>query len=106
MYMPANAIGAVVFVAFAEAAEDTLITPLWMIAAIVLSVILIAATPPIPGANCMAYTMIISILGIDKHFIILALLFDILFSSFATALNQLMHQMEMIIQAVSTIEWE
>ena len=99
MYMPANAIGAAIFVAYAEAVSDAHITILWMLTAIVLSVILIAATPPIPGANCMAYMMIITILGIDKHFIIIALIFDILFSSFSTAANQLMLHMEMVNQA-------
>ena len=47
----------------------------------------------------MAYMVIISVLGIDQQFIILALLFDILFSSFSTAINQIMLHMEMIIQA-------
>lgn len=99
LYMPANAMGAVAFVLFAEAATGMHISVLWLFGAIILSVVLIAATPPIPGANCMAYMMIISLLGINQQYIILALIYDILFSSFATAANQLMLQMEIVVQA-------
>ena len=102
LYMPANVIGAICFVIYAASAGDVEVTPLWVVLAVVYSVILIAATPPIPGANFLAYMVMIPELGINKEFVVIVLIFEVFFGPFAVAANQLMLQMEMVLQADKT----
>lgn len=99
MYMPINVAAALVYVVMVAINTDVQITPVWMVMAIILTVLLIVATPPIPGANFLPYMIIISQLGIEGKYLIGALLFDVLIGSFAVAVNQIMLQMEMTMQA-------
>ncbi len=57
------------------------------------------ATPPVPGANLLAYIIIFGQLGIPGKALIDAMIFDILFGIFASAANQTVLQMDLIIQA-------
>lgn len=99
LFMPANTIGVIVFLSYASTHSDIQITLIWLVQAVVLSVLLIVATPPIPGANFLAYMVIISMLGIDSWHLPIAMIFDILYAPISSAVNQFTLQMDMIAQA-------
>ena len=99
LYMPASTIGTVTFVVFAAVRSGIEMTPIWVVTAIALSMILLVAGPPIPGVNLLSYVVIMDQLGIGKEYVIAAMIFDVLFSAFASAANQMMLQLDMILQA-------
>ncbi|MBQ1331378.1 MAG: hypothetical protein IIY36_00485, partial [Lachnospiraceae bacterium] len=97
--MPVNVIGTLMFTMYSAAKYSLAISPGWLIIAVVLSVVLFVATPPVPGANLLAYIIIFGQLGIPGKALIDAMIFDILFGIFASAANQTVLQMDLIIQA-------
>ena len=99
LYMPASIIGMISFILYAAVRSNIVITPVWMLTAIIFSLILLVAAPPIPGINLLSYVVIIGQLGIGKEYVIAAMIFDILFNLFASAANQMMLQMDLILQA-------
>ena len=99
LYMPASIVGMIAFVVFAALRDGVAITPVWILTAIVFALILLVAAPPIPGVNLLSYVVIIGQLGIGKEYVIAAMIFDILFNAFASAANQSMLQLDMIMQA-------
>ena len=99
LYMPASTIGTVTFVVFAAVRSGIEMTPIWVVTAIALSMILLVAGPPIPGVNLLSYVVIMDQLGIGKEYVIAAMIFDVLFSAFASAANQMMLQLDMLLQA-------
>lgn len=99
LYMPVSMIGMVSFVIYAAYTSGTPVTPLWLINAIIFAVILLVAAPPIPGVNLLSYVVIIEQLNIAREFVIAAMIFDIIFDLFASAANQMMLQMDLMIQA-------
>ena len=99
LYMPVSAIGMISFVIYAAFRSGIAITPVWMLTAAIFALILLVAAPPIPGVDLLSYVVIIGQLGIDNRFIIAAMIFDIVFNLFASAANQMMLQMDLILQA-------
>ena len=78
LLMPANVIGTLMFTLFAAARYQVPVSAGWLLAAMVLSVVLFVATPPVPGANLLAYIMIFAELQIPSTALIDAMIFDIL----------------------------
>ena len=99
LYMPVSAIGTIVFMVFTAMKYDIHTSPIWYVMAVVLAVVLFVATPPVPGANLLAYTVIFAQLGIPGQALIDAMIFDIIFGIFASAGNQLLLQLELILQS-------
>lgn len=99
LYMPANVIGTLIFTVYAATVYEVEITVGWIIVAMVLAVVLFVATPPVPGANLLAYIMIFAQLQIPPDALIDAMIFDILFGVFAAAANQTLLQVELLLQA-------
>lgn len=99
LYMPMSMIGMISFVLYAAGRSGIVITPVWMITAIVFALILLVAAPPIPGINLLSYVVIIGQLGLGNEYIIAAMIFDIIFNLFASAANQMMLQLDLILQA-------
>ena len=99
MYMPANVVGTLLFIMYAAVRSDVTISPLWMSLSVILAVVLFAATPPIAGANFLAYIVMIATFGISKDFLMLALIYEIIYGIFASAFNQFFVQMELTLQA-------
>lgn len=99
LYMPISMIGMIAFVISAAYLSETPITPVWMITAVVFALILLVAAPPIPGVNLLSYVVIIEQLDIAREYVIAAMMFDIMFDLFASATNQMMLQMDLMIQA-------
>ena len=84
---------------YAAIRSDVTISPLWMLLSVALAVILFVATPPIPGANFLAYIVMITMLGINGDFLMLALIYEIIYGTFASAANQSFVQLELALQA-------
>lgn len=99
LYMPASMAGMMAFVLYSAFRSGIIITPLWMLTAIVFALILLVAAPPIPGVNLLSYIVIMGQLGIDNNYIIAAMIFDIIFNMFASAANQTMLQLDLVLQA-------
>lgn len=99
LYMPVSAVGMISFVIYAAIESAMPITPVWMLSAVVFALILLIAAPPIPGVDLLSYVVIIGQLGISRKFIIAAMIFDIVFNLFASAANQMMLQLDLVLQA-------
>ena len=99
LYMPISAVGTIVFTLFVAREEGVQGSSLWYLSAIVMSVVVFVATPPVPGANLLAYVVLFSILKIPVDALLDAMIFDIVFGIFAGAGNQAVLQLEMVRQA-------
>ena len=96
LYMPVSAVGTIVFTLFAARMVDVEVNMAWYLAAIAMVVVVFVATPPVPGANLLAYVMLFSTLGVPENALVDAMIFDIIFGIFAAAANQFMLQVEMV----------
>ncbi|MBQ9272375.1 MAG: cation:dicarboxylase symporter family transporter [Mogibacterium sp.] len=99
LYMPVSMIGMISFVIYASYRSHIVMTPMWMLTAIVFALILLVAAPPIPGVNLLSYVVIMGQLGIGREYVIAAMIFDIIFNLFASAANQMMLQADLVLQA-------
>ena len=99
LYMPISVIGTLVFTIYIASKYQIEATALWYLTAVVLSVVLFVSTPPVPGANLLAYIVIFAQLGIPAEARFNAMIFDIIFGIVASAANLTMLQMDMIHQA-------
>ena len=100
--MPTSAIGICVFVFFVAQMQHTDVTFLWVISAVALSVILAVATPPLNGANLLAFVVAFAYLGLSDDAFLTVMVFDILFSVLCIACDQAILQLETITQASRT----
>lgn len=71
----------------------------WMLIAVIISVILAIASPPIPGGTLTCYTVMFTQLGIPAEALAVALALDVLFDFMATALNMVLLELELAQQA-------
>lgn len=99
LYLPVSIIGTVLFTFYAAMEFNVKGGIIWIITVVILSVILFAATPPIPGANLLAFTVIFAALKIPGVALTDAMVFDIVYGIFSSAANQLLLQMELVLQA-------
>lgn len=99
LYMPASIIGTLIFTISAAYKYQDSISIGWLCIAVVLSVVMVVAAPPVPGSNLLAYIMIFSQLGIPNIALIAAMSFDLLYGIFAAAANQAVLQMDLVLQA-------
>ena len=99
MYMPMNCVGALTFSIFAAIHYNIAFSNPWFITLILLSVLLSVAAPPVPGVDLLAYIVIFAQLGIPGTAMIDAMIFDVAFSLIASAGNQLLLQLDLILQA-------
>ena len=99
LYMPTSAIGIGVFVLFAAKAQNVAIDQMWLLAAAGLAIVLAVATPPLNGANLLAFVVAFSYLGIPDAAFLDVMVFDIVFGVPCIALDQSMMQLETILQA-------
>ena len=99
LYMPVSAIGTLIFTIYAAKVYHVNVDIFWFICAIIFAVILFVATPPVPGANLLAYVVFFNWLGIPGEALMDAMIFDIVFGILAGAGNQLLLQVELVLQA-------
>ena len=99
LFMPASIMGTLAVTVFSAREYGVDATFTWYLTAIVLDVLLFVATPPVPGANLLAYIALYQVLGIPADAFLDAMIFDIVFGLLATAANQTLLQLEMMHQA-------
>jgi len=99
LYMPINVVGTLILTIFAAVHFQVAISPGWLLVAWLLSIIMFVATPPVPGANLLAYIMIFDFLTVPDVVLIDAMIFEVLFGIFASAGNQTMLLMDLILQS-------
>jgi Na+/H+-dicarboxylate symporter len=99
LYMPVSAIGTLMFTIYIAVKDGLVLSIGWIVVAVVLSVALCVATPPVPGASLLSYIVIFQELGIPQEALIDAMIFDILFGIFSGAANQMLLQLDLILQA-------
>ena len=99
LYMPINVVGTLVLTIFGAIQFSVPISAGWLLLAGLMAVIMFVATPPVPGANLLAYIMIFNLLGIPDIVLIDAMIFEVMFGIFASAGNQAMLQIDLILQA-------
>lgn len=96
---PTCAVGVFIFTTFVAQQLDMQIDQIWFTAAAAMSVVLAVATPPLSGANLLAFVAAFSYLGIPSSTFLEAMVFDIVFGVVSIALDQALLQLETILQA-------
>lgn len=99
LYMPVSAIGTLIFTMYLLNVFQIRLGLAWQILTVLLVEVLFVATPPVPGANLLAFSALFSWIGIPKEAILDAMIFDIIFGFFASAANLTLLQMEITQQA-------
>lgn len=99
LYMPASIMGTLVFTVFSAHMHDVTTSIMWFVVAVVLDVLLFVATPPVPGANLLAFITLFQQLGIPQDAFLDAMIFDIMCGIVANAANQAMLQVTFAEQA-------
>ena len=99
LYMPAGSMAALAFTLYTAYNYGVETSVIWFVVAILLTVLLLIATPPVTGVGLLAYTAIFSQLGIPSAALEAAVIADVIFGFFVSAFNQAMLQAELVIQA-------
>ena len=99
LYMPFTALGTLIFTMFAASIYDVSFNLFWLVAIVFFVQLLFVTTPPVPGANLLAFAVLFTWLGIPQQAIIDSMLFDILSGILAAAANISLLQMETVLQA-------
>lgn len=94
LYMPISAVGTIVFTLFVADQFGVRGDPVWFASAVIMAVVVFVATPPVPGANLLAYIALFKALGVPSDALLDAMVFDVVFGIFAGAANQAMLQLE------------
>ena len=99
MFMPASSISMLTFTLYAAEVYGISISLVWYIFAVILTVIVVVAEPPVSGVTLLAYAAVFSQLNIPAKAMAIAMVANIIFSFFTSALNQAMLQAELVLQA-------
>lgn len=75
---------------------DFAVTPTWLVTLLLVSVILAIASPPIPGGDLIAYTVLFSQMGIPVEAMTICAALNVIFDFMVTAVSLSTLQMEMI----------
>lgn len=75
------------------------ISPMWLITAVLITVILTIALPPVPGGALTSYTILFLQLGLPQEALALVLTADVLLEAFITAGNVASLQLQLLILA-------
>lgn len=76
---------------------DVAVTPAWLVMAVITSVILTIATPPIAGGGVALCTILFTQLGIGAEGLAIALAIDVIADFFVTATNVFCRQAELVV---------
>lgn len=99
MFMPASSIAMLAFTMYAAEVYGISVSLVWYIFAVFLTAIVAVAEPPVSGVTLLGYAAIFSQLNIPIKALAVAMVANIIFGFFTSALNQAMLQTEMVLQA-------
>lgn len=98
-FMPAGALSAMLFVLSAAQTYHVTVTLTWLVTAVLLTTVLVVASPPVAGVGLLMYAALLTQLQIPQSALIGAMVADILFGFLVSAVNQTMLQMELTLEA-------
>ena len=99
IYMPAGTVASMIVILYEAVASGAEVSPFWLVMAVLLTVTLQAASPPVTGIGLLSYAVIFAQLGIPEDALTTAMAVDILFGFVTAPLNQAMLQMELVLEA-------
>jgi len=99
IYMPGLSVAFLVVICYMAKQYDVVVTPMWIIMAIILTTILAIATPPIAGIGLMGHVALFAQLGIPSEALAVAMIADILIGFIASPFNQMLLQFELLSEA-------
>ena len=99
IYMPAGTVASMIVILYETAASGVEVSPFWLLMAVLLTITLQAASPPVTGIGLLSYAVIFSQLGIPEDALTTAMVLDILFGFVTSPFNQAMLQLELILAA-------
>lgn len=72
------------------------ITPIWMLTALIISVVLAIAAPPVPGATLTCYTILFMQLGISSETVAVVITLNVILEFVTTAVDLFCLQTELV----------
>ena len=99
IYMPAGTVAAMIVILYEASVSGVPFSPFWLLTAVLLTITLQAASPPVTGIGLLSYAVIFAQLGIPEGALTAAMVLDLLFGYVTAPLNQAMLQMELVLEA-------
>ena len=99
IYMPTATIATTVFTLYAARSYAVSASTVWYVMILGMTVALQAATPPVAGIGLLTYAVLFSRLGIPSGALTVAIVADTLFRFVSSALDQMLLQLELILEA-------
>ena len=99
LYMPSGCAACIIITLYAALISEVKVTWLWVVMAVLLTVVLIEATPPVAGIGLLTYSALFSQLGIPRSMLTMAMLGDITAGFLVSAANQALLQLALIEEA-------
>ncbi|MBQ3708599.1 MAG: cation:dicarboxylase symporter family transporter [Clostridia bacterium] len=102
IYMPAGTVASMIVIFYEAGVAEVAVFPFWILMAMLLTIALQAASPPVTGIGILTYTVIFTQLGIPEDALVTAMLLDVLFGLATAPINQAMLQLELLLEADRT----
>ena len=99
MFMPAGSVGMLTFTMYAAQIYGISASFVWYMFAVILTVVLVVAEPPVSGVSLLGYAAVFSQLNIPSKALAVAMVANIILGFFTSAFNQAMLQAELVLQA-------
>lgn len=97
-YVPATSSYFLVICFYMAKSYEMSVSAAWILMAVLVTVILAIASPPIPGGTLACYTVMFAQLGIPTEALVVAMAVDVLFDFIATAVNMVLIEAELVQQ--------
>lgn len=97
-YVPATSAYFLITCFYMAKCYDVSVSAAWILMAVLVTVILAIASPPIPGGTLACYTVMFAQLGIPTEGLVVAMAVDVLFDFIATAVNMILIETELLQQ--------
>ena len=97
--MPAGTVASMIVILYEASSAGVAVSPFWLLMAVLLTITLQAASPPVTGIGLLSYAVIFTQLGIPEDALTTAMVVDILFGFVTAPLNQAMLQLELVLEA-------
>lgn len=97
-YVPATSSYFLVICFYMAKSYEMSVSAAWILMAVLVTVILAIASPPIPGGTLACYTVMFAQLGIPTEGLVVAMAVDVLFDFIATAVNMVLIEAELVQQ--------
>lgn len=97
-YVPATSAYFLVICFYMAKSYEISVSAAWILMAVLVTVILAVASPPIPGGTLACYTVMFAQLGIPTEGLVVAMAVDVLFDFIATAVNMVLIETELVQQ--------